>query len=184
MYSHFVSYPGFCSTEWDQIQNGATLRVAYPILSIPCLLMPWRLKEPGHQQAWYWPNKPEYSVTNNRKLNWWPVVKIDIHSVLKKNPWKWRVVTMTAFVVSCVVSDDSSRYSVTAKTLFKCRSKKTPEPRATGLCEGNSSVTGEFLSRRTSNAENVSIGWRHHVHDQSARLHRDWFRWKLDSKSN
>ena len=22
--------------------------------SIPCLLMPWRLKSPGHQQAWYW----------------------------------------------------------------------------------------------------------------------------------
>ena len=27
----------------------------YPILTIPCLLMLWRLYEPGHHQAWYWP---------------------------------------------------------------------------------------------------------------------------------
>ena len=31
MYSYFVSYLGFCSTEEDQIHDGATLRVAYPI---------------------------------------------------------------------------------------------------------------------------------------------------------
>ena len=28
----------------------------------------------------------------------------------------------------------------------------------TGLCEGNSPVTAEFLAQRVSNAENVSIG--------------------------
>ena len=33
----------------------------------------------------------------------------------------------------------------------------------TGLCEGNSPVTGEFLAKRASNAENVSIWWRHHA---------------------
>ena len=33
-------------------------------MSIPCLLMPWRPKEPGHQHAWYWPNKTEYSVSS------------------------------------------------------------------------------------------------------------------------
>ena len=32
----------------------------------------------------------------------------------------------------------------------------------TGLCEGNSPVTGEFPSQRASYAENVSIWWRHH----------------------
>ena len=32
----------------------------------------------------------------------------------------------------------------------------------TGLCEGNSPVTGEFPAQRASNAENVSIWWRHH----------------------
>ena len=34
--------------------------------------------------------------------------------------------------------------------------------RVTGLCEGNSPVTGEFSAQRASNAENVSIWWRHH----------------------
>ena len=33
MYSHFVSYLGFRSTEEDQIRHGATLYVAYPMLS-------------------------------------------------------------------------------------------------------------------------------------------------------
>ena len=34
--------------------------------------------------------------------------------------------------------------------------------RVTGLCAGNSPVTGEFPAQRASNAENVSIWWRHH----------------------
>ena len=33
--------------------------------------------------------------------------------------------------------------------LFRCRSKKTSKIRVTGLCEGNSPVTGEFCSQRT-----------------------------------
>ena len=39
---------------------------------------------------------------------------------------------------------------------------KISKPRVTGLCEGNSPVTGEFLAQKTSNAENASIWWRHH----------------------
>ena len=38
----------------------------------------------------------------------------------------------------------------------------------TGLCKGNSPVSGEFPAERASNAENVSIWWRHHdamLHD-------------------
>ena len=37
--------------------------------------------------------------------------------------------------------------------LFRCRSKKTSKLRVTGLCEGNSPMTGEFPSQRISNAE-------------------------------
>ena len=47
--------------------------------------------------------------------------------------------------------------------LIRCRSKKTPKLRVTGLCVGNSSETSEFPAQRASNAENVSIWWRHHV---------------------
>ena len=39
--------------------------------------------------------------------------------------------------------------------------EKTSKVRVTGLCAGNSSMTGEFLAQRTSNAENISIWWRH-----------------------
>ena len=47
--------------------------------------------------------------------------------------------------------------------LFWSISRKTSKLRVTGLCVGNSPVTGEFPSQRASNAENVSIWWRHHV---------------------
>ena len=45
--------------------------------------------------------------------------------------------------------------------LFRRRSKKTPKLRVTGICAGNSPVTGEFPGHRASN-EIVSIWWRHH----------------------
>ena len=44
--------------------------------------------------------------------------------------------------------------------LLKCISKKTSKLRVTGLCEGNSPETGEFLAQRASNAENVITWWR------------------------
>ena len=46
--------------------------------------------------------------------------------------------------------------------LFRHRSKKTSKLRVTGLRVGNSQGTGEFPAQMASNAENVSIRWRHH----------------------
>ena len=54
------------------------------------------------------------------------------------------------------------RLDVLFNRLFRRSPKKTSKLRVTGLCEGNSLVTGEFPSQRASNAENVSICWRHH----------------------
>ena len=54
--------------------------------------------------------------------------------------------------------------------LFRCRSKKTSKFHVTGLCDGNSPVTGEFPSQRTSNAENVSIWWCHHESSYAASI--------------
>ena len=48
------------------------------------------------------------------------------------------------------------------KRLFRRRSKKTSKLRVTRLCAGNSPVTCEFPAQMASNAENVSIWWRHH----------------------
>ena len=47
--------------------------------------------------------------------------------------------------------------------LFRRRSKKTSKLCVTGLCAGNSPVTGEFPTQMASNAENVSIWWRHYI---------------------
>ena len=47
--------------------------------------------------------------------------------------------------------------------LFRHRSKKTSKLRVIGLCVGNSPGTDEFPAQMASNAENVSISWRHHA---------------------
>ena len=46
--------------------------------------------------------------------------------------------------------------------LSRHRLKKTSKLRVTGLCAGNSPGTGELPAQMASNAENVSIWWRHH----------------------
>ena len=46
--------------------------------------------------------------------------------------------------------------------LFRRISKKASNLRVTGLCAGNSPVTGEFPAQRASNAEKASIWWRHY----------------------
>ena len=46
--------------------------------------------------------------------------------------------------------------------LFRRRSKKTSKLCVTGLCAGNSPVTGELPEQMANNMENVSIWWRHH----------------------
>ena len=40
---------------------------------------------------------------------------------------------------------------------IQCQYKETSKLLVTGLCAGNSPVTGEFPTQRASNAENVSI---------------------------
>ena len=43
------------------------------------------------------------------------------------------------------------------------KKKQTSKLHLTGLCVGKSPGTGEFSAQKASNAENVSIWWRHHV---------------------
>ena len=46
--------------------------------------------------------------------------------------------------------------------LFRPRSNKTSKLHVTGLCVGNSLVTGEFPAQMANNVEIVSISWHHH----------------------
>ena len=83
---------------------------------------------------------------------------------------------------------------------FRHRSKKTSKLRVTGLCAGNSPEAGEFPAHMASNAENVSIWWRHHEYPwaveveftqiwlkqkiwQITYLYRTWWRHQMETFS-
>ena len=57
------------------------------------------------------------------------------------------------------------------RRLIRRTSKKTSKLRVTGLCAGNSPETGEFPAQMASNAESVSIWWRHHEVRKVTRAH-------------
>ena len=61
-------------------------------------------------------------------------------------------------------------YDCSLNRLFRRRSKKTSKLRATGLSVGNSTGTGEFPAQMASNAENISIWWRHHEFRKCAHV--------------
>ena len=48
-------------------------------------------------------------------------------------------------------------------TIYSGTDKKPSKLSVAGLCAGISPLTGEFPAQRASNAETVSIWWRHHV---------------------
>ena len=54
-------------------------------------------------------------------------------------------------------------YDCLLNRLFKAQLKGTSKLRVAGLCAVNSPGTGEFPAQMASNAENVSIWWRHHA---------------------
>ena len=72
-------------------------------------------------------------------------------------------------IMSIMASQITSLTIVYSTVSFRRRSKKTSKPRVTGLCVGNSPLTGEFPAQKASNAEYVSIWWRHHVNFVSLR---------------
>ena len=64
--------------------------------------------------------------------------------------------------MSVIASQITSLTIVYSTVYSRRRLKKTSKLRVIGLCVGNSPVAGEFPAQRASNAENVSILWRHH----------------------
>ena len=60
------------------------------------------------------------------------------------------------FIVRAMASEITSA-TIIYSTVYSGRSKKTSRFRVTGLCAGNSPVTGEFPAQRASNVDNISI---------------------------
>ena len=67
-------------------------------------------------------------------------------------------------IMDAMASQITSRTTVYSSAYSGADKKKTSKLRVTGLCEGNSPVTGEFPVQRASNTENVSTWWRHHAY--------------------
>ena len=65
-------------------------------------------------------------------------------------------------VIMSTMASQITSLTIVYSTVYSRRSSKKHQSSTAGLCEGNSPVTGEFPAQRASNAENVSIWWRHH----------------------
>ena len=63
------------------------------------------------------------------------------------------------------MASQTTSLSVVHSTVYSgADQKKTSKLHVTGLYAGNSLVIGEISTQMASNAENVSIWWRHHGH--------------------
>ena len=78
--------------------------------------------------------------------------------------WKHKNVSVLCTHYSDVIMAVMASQITIVSIVFRRRPppKKKTKLCVTGLCEGNWPVAGEFPSQRASNAENVSIWWRHH----------------------
>ena len=102
---------------------------------------------PGRRKAIIWTNAGILLIRNSGT---------NFSEISNEIPLRWRHNGHNC------VSNHQPRHCLLNR-LFKRRSKKTSKLRVTGLCVGNSSGTDEFPAQMGSNAENVSIWWRHHV---------------------
>ena len=74
--------------------------------------------------------------------------------------------------MSAMVSETTG-VSVVYAVVYSCADQRKHQSSVSlAFCEGNSPVTDEFPAQRVSNAENVSIWWRHHG---SKKLHSENF---------
>ena len=64
--------------------------------------------------------------------------------------------------MSAMASQITSLMVVYSSIYSDTDQKKKSKLRVTGICEGNSPMTGEFPAQRASKADSVSIWWRHH----------------------
>ena len=134
-------YPG----RW--VNNMLTLLGLRPTYSrwikeTSCLLMPWLFVLQGYQQSWYW--------------------LLQMRMTLPSLTLQWRHNERDGV-------SNHQPYECLLDHLFRRRSKKISKLRVTCLCAGNAPVTAEFPAQMASNAENVSIWWRHHISTDSIR---------------
>ena len=77
---------------------------------------------------------------------------------IRKN-WLTAISKFTMWNIS--VASNHRRLDCLFNRFLRRRPKKASKLRVTGLCQEKPPATGEFPAQRASNAENVSIWWRH-----------------------
>ena len=145
----------------------------------------WRKRPPGFrfiQEKWRYPNKryhkpliASYDSIQSIDpwfINSWFITVNDWFLKYDKQrcAYWWHVVVIGKVYIpsqwrhnECDGVSNHQPHHRLLNCLFSCRSKKTSKLHITGLCAGNSPVTGEFPAQMASNAENASISWRHRV---------------------
>ena len=105
----------------------------------------------------------------------WTILRSDVITTLAPFPYTYRMWVPSTYRQAyricpllwrhngCQSVSNHQPHDCLLNRLFRRRSKKTSKLRVTGLCAGNSPETGEFPAQMASNAENVSIRWRHHA---------------------
>ena len=81
---------------------------------------------------------------------------VSLIPVIRRNIY----ITVTSWWTRWRLKSPASR--LFTQSLIRAQIKENIKLRVTGLCAGNSPVTGEFPAKMARNAENVSIWWRHH----------------------
>ena len=99
-----------------------------------------------------------YKLEKNPCSEWFHTTAILCHCSLLAGSCHYNDVIMGT--IASQIASLASIYLLSR--LIRRRSKKTSKIRVNGLCAGNSPQTGEFPAQMASNAENVSIWWRHH----------------------
>ena len=102
----------------------------------------------------------------DKKISWSLYLHIRISCTCNLSNWPMEHCPTVFHYNDVIMSASASpitSLTIVYSTVYSLRSKKTSNLRVTGLCEGDSPVTGELPAQRASNAENVSIWWRHHA---------------------
>ena len=84
------------------------------------------------------------------------------YAVMKLNPKTHPILHYDNVIMGATASLITSLTIVYSTVYSDADQRKHHKLRVTGICVGNSPGIGEFPAQMASNAENVSIWWRHH----------------------
>ena len=152
MLSFWQNFDNFRWSKWWKWSKCRHFRFSDPNLLLPISLFVGSVSFINVRGAWI--STPRTSAILRR---------ICCRRWVSENKGWWSRNPHYSDTIKGTIVSNHRRLECSRNHLFRRRSKKTPKLCVTCLCEGNSPVTDESPTQRTSNAENVSIWWRHHA---------------------